>query len=107
VTICLPAEGLSEISWAMVIFTSFGPIRLCHLTKMDQFHSSRYPNDDELQSGVCKSVHITQKTDLLHPLRSYQKDGNSALISMRGVLKCDYVALNISQPVFQVSPSHL
>jgi hypothetical protein len=67
------------------------------------------PYNDDLQSSVCKSVHTSWKTGLLHPSGSYQKDGNSALTSvgsMWSVLKCDCMAVFISQPVFQESPNH-
>jgi hypothetical protein len=46
------------------------------------------------------------KTGLLHPSGNCQKDCNGALSSVGSVLKCDCVAVIISQPVFQASPNH-
>jgi hypothetical protein len=57
----------------------------------------RFPNNNYLQSSVHKSVH------------TIPKDWFSALTlvrSMWSVLKCDYVAVIISQPVFAGSPNH-
>jgi hypothetical protein len=56
-----------------------------------------------------KSVHTILKDCLLHPTGTYQNNGNGALTSvgsMWSVLKCAYVVVIISQPVFQASPSH-
>jgi hypothetical protein len=69
---------------------------------------SPFPNNDDLQRGVRESVRTIPKEWLLHPLGSYQKDGNGALTSvgsMCRVLKCDCVAVT-SQPVFQASPNY-
>jgi hypothetical protein len=50
------------------------------------------------------------KTGLLHPFRSYQKDGNSTLtsvVSLWSALKSDYVSVVSPLPVFQESLRHL
>jgi hypothetical protein len=74
----------------------------------EPLRSSRFPNDD-LQRGVCRLVHTILKDCLLQPSGSYCKDDGGALTSVGSVwsvLKCDCVAVIISQPVFQASPNH-
>jgi hypothetical protein len=67
-----------------------------------------FPSIDDLQTSVCELACTVPKTGLLHPSGIYQKDDNNALTSAGSrysILKCDYAAFIISQPVFQVSPN--
>jgi hypothetical protein len=57
------------VEWPHLFDKMMGPMR-----------GSRFPND--LQSGVREAVRTIPKDCLLHPLGSYQKDGNSALTSV-------------------------
>jgi hypothetical protein len=69
----------------------------------------RFSNSDDLQSSVHELVPTIPKDCLPHPSGSYQKDGSGVLTSVGSswsVLKCDCLAVIISQPVFQASPSH-
>jgi hypothetical protein len=69
---------------------------------------------DSLTMATCEAVSagrcvLPRKTGLLHPLGSYQKDGNGTMTSVRNIwsaLKCDYAAVIISQPLSQVSPNN-
>jgi hypothetical protein len=47
-----------------------------------------------------------QKTGLLHTAETYQKYGNGAVTSVGSTMKCDDVAVIISQPVFHKSQYH-
>jgi hypothetical protein len=58
---------------------------------------------------VRESVRTLPKDWSVHPSGSYQKNGNCALTSVGSkwyVLKCDYLAVIISQPVFKDSSNH-
>jgi hypothetical protein len=78
------------------------------------FASNFNTSADFLTTTTCRAMSAGRcepfrKTGLLHPLGSYQKDGNGTLTSvgsMWSVLKCDYAADIISQTVFQASTSH-
>jgi hypothetical protein len=73
--------------------------------------SARPHTSCQITQMACRVVSVShcilyQKISLLHPSGSYQKNGNSALTSVgyiNNVPKYDYVAVIISQPIFQAS----
>jgi hypothetical protein len=68
-----------------------------------------FPKDDNMQNSVRKSVHTILKDWFAASIRKLPERRHSALTSvgsMWSVLKSDYAAVIISQPVFQVSPNH-
>jgi membrane protein insertase Oxa1/YidC/SpoIIIJ len=65
----------------------------------------RFANNDDLQSGVHKSVCTVLKTCLLHHSGRYQTHGIDLFTSVGSVwnvLKCDYMAVII----YQLSPNN-
>jgi hypothetical protein len=74
----------------------------CHTTEKSN-------NSSSFQSSACELARTMPKTALLNPSDCYRKDYESILISeqsMRSVLKCDNVAVIVTQPVLQGIPNY-
>jgi hypothetical protein len=94
--------------------TSCAHLSLCRCWTFQWRHVSHCAAANSLSTLTYKMLSaswctLSQKISLLHSSESYQKNSNGALASVGSVcsmLKCDYTAVNISQPVLQVSPNH-